>query len=72
MNKMDIPEFNDTIIYYYFNEKVTVLRIFAEMHMAKIHFVESAKERIVDISGISKEPVHDISVSISLLGGEKG
>ena len=57
---------------YYFNEKVTVIRIFAEIHMAKVHFVESAKERIVDISGISKEPVHDISVSINLFKWKKG
>ncbi len=34
-------------------------------------FIESAKEKIVDINGIFMVPIFDISVPITLLSGEK-
>ena len=39
--------------------------------MAKVIFVDSTKEKVVDISGISTVPVFDISVPITLLGGKE-
>lgn len=39
--------------------------------MAKVVFIETARESIVDISGISKKPVYDVSIPIKLLGGER-
>lgn len=68
---MNIPQTRRKSICYYFNEKIMVIKIFEEIHMAKVVFVDSERERIVDISGISKKPVYDISVPIKLLGGEK-
>ena len=58
-------------IFYYFSEKIVVLKIFEEFHMAKVIFVDSTKEKVVDISGISTVPVFDISVPITLLGGKE-
>lgn len=58
-------------VFYYFSEKIVVLKIFEEIHMAKVIFVDSTKEKVVDISGISTVPVFDISVPITLLGGKE-
>ena len=58
-------------VFYYFSEKILVLKIFEEIHMAKVIFVESTREKIIDISGISTVPNFDISVSITLVGGKK-
>lgn len=71
MKNNDILQLKLNEIYYYLNEKVLLLWIFEEIHMAKVVFVESARESIVDISGILKKPVYDVSISIKLLVGEK-
>lgn len=52
MERMDIPQFELNKMYYYFSEKVILLRIFEEIHMAKVRFLVSEKERIVDLGGI--------------------
>ncbi len=70
MERMDIPQFEPNKMYYYFSEKVILLRIFEEIHMAKVRFLVSEKERIVDLGGIFTKPVVEISISIKLLGGE--
>lgn len=72
MNKMDIHQFKLNSDYYYFNQKIVLLRIFEEIRMAKIKFVVSEKERIVDLNGISEQPIFENSICINLLGGEKG
>ena len=66
---MDVFEFQYNLHYYYFNEKIAVLKTFEEIHMAKVVFIESERESIVDISGISRQPITDISIPITLLGG---
>ena len=71
MKNNDILQLKLNEIYYYLNEKVLLLWIFEEIHMAKVVFVESARESIVDISGILKKPVYDVSIPIKLLVGEK-
>lgn len=68
---MNVPQSKCNNTCYYFSEKVRVLKIFEEIHMAKVVFLESTKESIVDISGISRKPICEISVPIRLLGGEK-
>lgn len=71
MKNDDILQFKLNDIYYYLNEQISILWIFEEIHMAKVQFVDSRKERIVDISGITKALVSDVLIPINLLGGEK-
>lgn len=68
---MNGPQSKYNSDFYYFSERVMVLKVFKEIHMAKVIFVESAKESIVDISGISTIPIFDVSIPITLLGGGK-
>lgn len=69
MKNDDILQFEFNDIYYYLNEQISILWIFEEIHMAKVQFVDSRKERIVDISGITKALVSDVLIPINLLGG---
>lgn len=69
--QMNIPQAKCNSICYYFSEEIRVIKIFEEIHMAKVVFIESARERIVDINGISKKSVYDVSIPIKLLGGER-
>lgn len=71
MKNDDILQFKLNDIYYYLNEQILVLWIFEEIHVAKIQFVDSGKERVVDISGITKALVSDVLIPINLLGGEE-
>ena len=71
MRNDNILQFRLYDIYYYLNEQILLLRIFEEIHAAKIRFVNSGKERIVDMSGITKTHVSDILIPINLLGGEE-
>lgn len=68
----NIPQFELNNVYYYSDEKILLLRIFEKIHMAKVWFINLNTERIIDINGITNKPVQDISIPISLLGGEKG
>lgn len=68
----NIPQFELNNVYYYSEEKILLLRIFEKIHMAKVWFINLNMERIIDINGITNKPVQDISIPISLLGGEKG
>lgn len=68
----NIPQFELNNVYYYSDEKILLLRIFEKIHMAKVWFINLNMERIIDINGITNKPVQDISIPISLLGGEKG
>lgn len=68
----NIPQFELNNVYYYSDEKILLLRIFEKIHMAKVWFINLNMERIIDINGITNNPVQDISIPISLLGGEKG
>ena len=69
MQNDDILQFKLYDIYYYLNEQILLLCVFEEIHAAKIRFVNSGKERIVDIGGITKALVSDVLIPINLLGG---
>ncbi len=71
MKNDDILQFKLNDIYYYLNEQILILCIFEEIHVAKVQFVDSGKERIIDISGITKVLVSDVLIPINLLGGEE-
>jgi len=71
MDKIDIFQFKLNGNYYFVDQKIILLRIFEDIHMAKIRFLKTAKERIVDIKALSAEPIYEISISINLLGGER-
>lgn len=72
MYNNNISQFKLNNIYYYSNEEILLLRIFDEVHMAKVQFINLKRNRIVDINGITNLPVPDISIPINLLGGDKG
>lgn len=71
MKNDDILQFKLNDIYYYLNEPILLLWFFEEIHIAKIQFVDSGKERMVDISGITKTLVSDVLIPINLLGGKE-
>ena len=41
---MNIPQVKCNSICYYFCEKIKVIKIFEEIHMAKVVFIDTARE----------------------------
>lgn len=72
MCKTHAFQFELNNIYYYVDQKIILLKIFEEIQMAKIRYLNSEYESIVDMKGISEVPIFENSISIKLLGGEKG
>lgn len=71
MNKNRTSQFQLNSIYYYIDQKIILLKIFEEIQMVKVKFLDSQYEGIVDIKGIAEMPMMENSISIKLLGGEK-
>lgn len=71
MKNDDILQFMLNDIYYYLNEQILILLIFEEIHVAKIKFIDSGKEQIVDMGGITKVLVSDVLIPTNILGGEE-
>ena len=72
MCKTHAFQFELNNIYYYVDQKIILLKIFEEIQVAKIRCLNSEYESIVDMKGISEVPIFENSISIKLLGGEKG
>lgn len=72
MSKIHAFQFKLNNIYYYIDQKIILLKIFEEIQMAKIRYLNLDCESIVDIKGISELPTYETSISIKLLGGGKG
>ena len=70
MINVEFPQIKLNGIYYYINQRIIVSRIFKELHMAKVRFIDSEKEFIIDMSVLSFEPSKEVSISIKLLGVE--
>lgn len=71
MDKKRTSQFQLNSIYYYIDQKIILLKIFEEIQMVKVKFLNSQYECIVDVKGISEMPMIENSISIKLLGGEK-
>ena len=70
MHRIDNLKFEPNGVYYYFNQKIVLIRIINEIHMAKVKFFNSEKEHIVDMKGIFEQPICENTISIKLLGGK--
>lgn len=70
MHRIDNLKFEPNGVYYYFDQKIVLIRIINEIHMAKVKFFNSEKEYIVDIKGICEQPICENSISLKLLGGK--
>lgn len=57
----------NNIQYYYIDQPIVIIKYFWQIHMAKVRYIGTQKEFIIDISVISKEPSKDISISINWL-----
>lgn len=64
-----IPQIGE--IKYYMKTKVSVMKIWADFHLAEIKELESKQCLIVDLCTLSDYPNRAQSISIWLLGGSK-
>ncbi len=54
---------------YYMNKEVIVLKLYKEFQLAKIKYLYSKFELVVDLNALSVEPTTTKTISLDLIGG---
>lgn len=67
VNNGEKTPYMDDLTYFYVDQPIKVLKIYEQVHMAKIYFLETKKNVIIDIGAITKEPSEETSISIKWL-----
>ena len=57
----------NNITYFYIDQPIVIIKIFWQIHMAKVIYIETQKEVIIDIGVIREKPSKDLSISMNLL-----
>ncbi len=71
VNNVDKPQYIDERIYFYVNQPIRIMRVYEQVHMAKVFCLETKKNVIIDIGAITKEPSKERSISIRWLEGTR-
>lgn len=69
VNNVDNLQYVDELIYFYVNQPIRIMKIYEQVHMAKVFCLETKKKVIIDIGAITKEPSKESSISIRWLEG---
>ena len=54
-------------VYFYLDQPIRIIKKFNQIHMAKVRYVETQEEVIIDIGIIKSEPSKETSISINWL-----
>lgn len=57
--------------YYYVDQRVVILKLYEKVHMAKIKILDTNQSVIIDMSALSWKPIHENTVTIKMLGGDR-
>ena len=67
MKNRKIICWQDNTLYFYIDHPIVIVKIYEQIHMAKVRYIETKKETIIDIEIIREEPSKDLSISINWL-----
>jgi len=67
LNVNNLPKEKDAM--FYLDKEITVLKVFLEFRFARVEYVQSHRQILVDINALSFFPARGSSISIKLLGG---
>lgn len=67
MKNKVVTHLTNNVTYFYIDKPIIIIKTFWQIHMAKVRYIETQEEDIVDISIIRKVPSKDKSISISWL-----
>lgn len=67
MKNREVMYWRDNTTYFYIDQPIVIIKTFWQIHMAKVRYIETQKEVIIDIGVIRKEPSKDLSISMNWL-----
>ena len=67
MRNRAVTYWRDNMAYFYIDQPIVIIKTFWQIHMAKVRYIETQKEFIIDIGVIREEPSKDLSISINWL-----
>ena len=67
MKNRKIICWQDNTLYFYIDHPIVIVKIYEQIHMAKICYIENKKKTIIGIEIIREEPSKDLSISINWL-----
>ena len=67
MKSREIMYWRDNTTYFYIDQPIVIIKTFWQIHMAKVRYIETQKEVIIDIGVIREEPSKDLSISMNWL-----
>lgn len=67
MNYVILPQKNDTM--FYMDKEIVVLKVYSSFRMARIQFVQTKLQAVIDINALTSTPELGNSISIRILGG---
>ena len=53
--------------YFYIDQPIVIIKVFWQVHLAKVRYLKTQKEIIIDIGVIREEPSKDLSISLNWL-----
>ena len=57
----------DNTVYFYIDQPIVIIKIFWQIHMAKVRYIKTQKEVIIDVGVIRGEPSKELSISMNWL-----
>lgn len=67
MKNREVTYWQDNTAYFYIDQPIVIIKIFWQIHMAKVRYIKTQKEVIIDIGVIREEPSKDLSISMNWL-----
>ncbi len=67
MKNREVMYWRDNTTYFYIDQPIVIIKTFWQIHMAKVRYIETQKEVIIDIGVIREEPSKDLSISMNWL-----
>lgn len=67
MKNREVMYGRDNTTYFYIDQPIVIIKTFWQIHMAKVRYIETQKEVIIDIGVIREESSKDLSISMNWL-----
>ena len=67
MKNREVTYWQDNTAYFYIDQPIVIIKTFWQIHMAKVRYIKTQKEVIIDIGVIREEPSKDLSISMNWL-----
>lgn len=67
MKNREVTYWQDNTAYFYIDQPIVIIKTFWQIHMAKVRYIKTQKEVIIDIGVIREEPSKDLFISMNWL-----